>query len=532
MKKILAILLVAVLLVGVLSACGESSTPSKNQPGSSLQTDETIEQTTQQVKKEVTMGYLGVYNTFCASTGLSDLTDAIGPRMVFDYLFETDDYTLETYSRTLESHEWLDDATLKMTLKKGILFSDGTEMTGNDILVTLRKYVENKFTEIKYYEIIDFDNSYVKDTYTVYLKYKEVNKAADARLIIPIVSAAFWETHPDGDDAWWNGQVNGSGPYKVVDSVLDQHIVFEKRSDYWDDSVRYDADKITVNFYTDGTALLADLQNGVVDMALNLNNEMMSNLDVTSDSNIVLGTVSSYEIVKYCFNNVDGPTADINVRKALTLSIDWTELAEVVYGLCGVIATSHYPTSFSCYEEHPAYSYDVEAAKQCLADAGYKAGDLTLYFLATDNEQRMIGEMAQYYYEQIGVTLKVDQVEPFAAFSFMMDGTTHQIMLKQQPGGNPAREPFDDFFLPESVFRTAAITDTVYGDLMITANMTTDDAERIAMYKQVDDYLYDNYQLIPIAELLVGFAYNNDIVSDFSVCSFGVRGSLASVRLP
>ena len=529
MKKLISLLL-ALAMVFALAACGGSGSQTEAPTGEAPAADAVP---AADGAKELVIGYVGNYNVMCPSTGLSDVSEVLVFRMIYDQLFEVNDETMETESRVLaEPMEWVDENTVKLTIKPGITFADGTEMTAEDILCDLKMYVENGFTEIGYYSIIDFEASHVEDTYTLYLVYTEKNASAITRLAIPIVSKAFYESHPDGDDAWWAGDVNGSGPYQVTDYSLDEYIVLEKRADYWDTSVSYDADKVTIKYYADGTAMLADLDNGEIDVALGLDNNMIDTLKSTAADNIAVETMSANDVYKVVFGGTSPLVSDINVRLAVVHAVNWAELATAAFGNCGVEAKSHFASTFDCYEEHEGYSYDPELAKQYLADAGYAEGELTLRFLANDATGTAIGELMQAYLADIGIGLEVDSMELATAFGYFMGSSEpgYDLAHKSQPGGNPYRDPYDDFFLPTSPMVMMHINDDEYVDLQSSANQILDDEARTAQYKAIDDHLYEIVQMIPAAELLTGYAYNTDVVAGIQLCSVG-KGNLANIDL-
>lgn len=536
MKRLMSLML-ALAMILTLASCGSGGSDSapetaegSSQPAAESPAAETTKENAGE--KELNIGYVGAYDTFCPSTGLSDVADVLIYRLVYDQIFEVNDKTMETESRVLaEPMEWVDDYTVKLVLKEGITFEDGTEVTGEDILCDLKMYVENGFTEIGYYEIIDFDASYVEDTYTVYIVYTEQNASAITRLAIPIVSKAFYEAHPDGDDAWWAGDVNGSGPYHVTDYAMDEYITLEKRADYWDTSVSYDADKITIKFYADGAAMLADLNNGEIDVAFNLDTNMIDSLSATAGSNIAIETMSGNDVPKLLFSSTSEPLKDINLRLAIVHAINWEELAEATYGNCGGLALSHYPDSFDCYSEHEGYTYDVELAKEYLAQTPYADGSLTLKFLADDSTATATGEVIQEYLSKIGITVEVDSMELASAFTYMMDpNSEYDLQTKSQPGGTPTRDPYDDFYLPTSPMVMAHVDDETYVNMVVQANQTMDDDARNALYMEIDDYLYEIVQIIPMANLLSGYAYNTDVVAGVQLCSVG-KGCLADIDL-
>ncbi len=144
----------------------------------------------------------------------------------------------------------------------------------------------------------------------------------------------------------------------------------------------------------------------------------------------------------------------------------------------------------------------------------------------------MIGELMQAYLAEIGINLQVDSMELATAFGYYMGSSEpgYDMSTKAQPGGNPNRDPYDDFFLPSSPMVMVHINDDTYIEMATSANQILDDDERNELYREIDDYLYEIVQMIPAAELVTGYAYNTDVVASVQICSVG-KGNLANIDL-
>ena len=112
----------------------------------------------------------------------------------------------------------------------------------------------------------------------------------------------------------------------------------------------------------------------------------------------------------------------------------------------------------------------------------------------------------------------------------MDPNSPYDLMTKSQPGGNPSRDPYDDFFLPQSPMAMAHINDEKYIEMATKANTILNDDERNEQYKEIDNYLFETVQTVPCAELLTGYAYNTDVVANVQLCSVG-KGCLADIEL-
>ena len=103
------------------------------------------------------------------------------------------------------------------------------------------------------------------------------------------------------------------------------------------------------------------------------------------------------------------------------------------------------------------------------------------------------------------------------------------IMMMTVNGGNPTREPYQSLsaFASGAPFSCMSIEDPTYNGYLETGLNSVDNDVRWAAYKEADQWLYDNYNALPICETLSAVAYNSRIASfDQSAVGKGCLGSL------
>jgi ABC-type transport system substrate-binding protein len=66
------------------------------------------------------------------------------------------------------------------------------------------------------------------------------------------------------------------------------------------------------------------------------------------------------------------------------------------------------------------------------------------------------------------------------------------------------------------VFKADARQGEEINSLLTAGRLTVDTTERASIYEQVQQYFYDNYEVIPVAEWNVAYAYN-DTISEMSL---------------
>lgn len=525
--KALALILSILLLVGLMAGCGGgttsggASTPGSN-PAASTPASTPDDNSPAAVDHNLTVGTM--YSHLYMFTAGSGESDNYCRRLVYDQLFYISDITGELTSDILASWEWTDDVTLKMVLKDGILFSDGTKMTGEDVLATLKAYVDNANSELEFFQRIDLAKSNVENELTVNLVYTETYGAALSTLTIPVLSKAFLEAHPDGDDAWWYSPV-GSGPYTVGNVEMGVSVEYILREDYWNTDANYQAETITVRYYSDATAEYADYVAGVIDIMIDLNDTQVTELSKVENTKVVIQ--SADDVCMVAFNEATVPEA---VRKAIAHGVDWAAVAEATYGQLCTPATSHLASTFAAYSDHgQVYEYDVDKAKQILADAGITSFTLTLPCFGGSTDP-VAGEALQFFLGELGIELVINQMDIPTLIPALIGGEGDISFQSTAANGNAAKEPNTCLSpMMATGFKIMALSDEEFNSYVAGGLTTVDDAERAEFYKKADQWLYDNYQAIPLCERSVAYCYNTAKIANYSIASLQ-RGSLAFVE--
>ena len=530
MKKYLALLLALVMCLSLLSACGDTTGDNSQAPGSDAPASQSIDPA-KEGSTAVTIGYVGGHYACYPSSANSD--DFVQQGMVYDKLFEVDDNTGEYTSRVLSSWEWTDDKTLVMTLKDGITFSDGKQMTMEDVLFSLQNYITQGETTDKYqyFQYIDFEASTIsEDGMTLTLVYQFPYGPAERTLNCSIMQKEFTEAHDNADQIWYTGPV-GSGPYEITDCVQDSYVTFTLRDDYWNSDYTYDATEVTLRFYTDETAMYIDYQAGNLDAMYGVGTTVASQVEEANGAQGSVQYVSNNDVAFIMLNEDNEYLADPAVREAIACALDMNYITEVAYGLLGTEAKSHYASTFDCYSEHEGYTYDVERAQQILADAGYSDGEITLRWVSPDQSpQPQVGEVVQALLDMIGINVTVASYDLPTALGMYLEGES-DIMMMTVTGGNPTREPYQTLsaFAADAPFICMSISDETYNGYLEAGLNTVDESVRWEAYQQADQWLYDNYNALPICETLSAVVYNSRIAS-FNQSAVG-RGCLGSLTL-
>lgn len=535
MKKIFALLLAMAMMLSLLAACGgngETTSPDLgNQTGNQTSAPGgNSEPAPGERDTTVVVGMTGAHDPCMPSNNSNDF---LQQAMVYDKIFEVDDHTGEYTSRTMESWEWTDDVTFVMTLKEGMTFSDGNPVTGEDVLFSIQDYVTNEAApstdKYMYYINIDFDASSVsEDGRTVTLVWKAPYGPAYRQLNCAIVEKAFVEAHDNSDTIWYTGPV-GSGPYEITDCVIDSYVTFTLREDYWNKDYSYDATQITLRYYSDGTAMYADYQNGLLDAMYNVSSIIAEQVEAAGGKQGTVQYISSKDNALLCLNDNNPYLADPAVREAIAYALDMDAIAGIAYGVLCQPAKSHFGVDFPFYTPHETYTYDVARAKQILADAGYKEGEIQLLFNAPQSAPKpAIAEAVQGYLREVGIIVEVNVYDLPTALTSYVEGVSDMACLSVR-NGNGTMEPYQVMSSIEdgAAFASTAIDDAEFNRMVDLGLNSVDESVSNDAYAQADAWLWENYHALPVCEYTNAVVYNSRISSfDQSTVGKGCMGAL------
>lgn len=229
----------------------------------------------------------------------------------------------------------------------------------------------------------------------------------------------------------------GIGPYKIDSIVPGESVVYVKNADYWRGEPKLD--KVVLRVISPANAA-QEIKTGGIDIALLFNvdqfpdNANLSNVEwlgvvdrAYSYTGFKLGTWDAEALTVK--PNPDAKMGDVNLRKAMWLAVDNDTVGKQFYKGLRWNATTLIPPSHPEYHDDSStgLTYDPEAAKKMLDDAGYKlngdfrtnpdGSELVIKFLAMTGSD--ISEpMARYYtqaWKEVGLNVDLEMLE-FNAF--------------------------------------------------------------------------------------------------------------------
>src|ERR1700759_4157463 len=356
--------------------------------------------------------------------GLAEDPDVLDPtmartyvgRIVFaafcDKLFDIDE-KLNIVPQLALSHETsADGKEVTIKLRPGVKFQDGEPFDAEAAKFSLERHqtMQGSFRKP---ELSSLDHVEVIDPLTI----KLVLKAPFSPLISQLSDRAGMMVSPKAAKA--EGDKFGlhpvcAGPYKFVERVQQDRIVFEKFADYWNKDNVF-IDKIVFLPIVDATVRLANLKSGGLDLLERL---LATDIkEVKADPRLKLSTALELGYQGITLNighdKNKGPLSQsAKVRQALDLSIDRDAINQVVFN--GEAKTGNQWVN----PEHPYYQKafpirgrDVEKAKALLKEAGVTPPVAVDYLVPKNAETEAVAQVVQSMAAETGFDMKIRVTE-------------------------------------------------------------------------------------------------------------------------
>jgi peptide/nickel transport system substrate-binding protein len=328
-----------------------------------------------------------------------------------------------------------DSLKITFTLKKGVKFHDGTEVTADDVKYVYDSIMNADNASPRRGGLKDYftgpDSFKVIDPSTIEFNYAKIK--ADT-LVADFGYQIFSKKALGGTSgqAFINNDFNTkapvyTGPFMFKEWVKDDHLTVVANPTYFKGKPHL-ASYIT-KIIPDQAAGFAQLKTGDVDYAT-IQAAQMAEAKKATNFDAINFDVFNFDFM--AFNLDPAKTTlfqDKNVRKALLLALDRKAIVDSQYFGYATLANTSMPNISWAFnkDNKPTYGYDAAAAKKMLDDAGWKVGAdgvrakdgkrfaFTVWTNAGNNIREAIIVAAQQYWKEIGLEVKT-QTEEWNAF--------------------------------------------------------------------------------------------------------------------
>lgn len=289
--------------------------------------------------------------------------------------------------------EWklLTPTQLRVTLRKGVKFSDGSALEAEDVIFSIHRAMSKTSNFGVYTQGID---KVVKvDANTIDILMKAANPVILNQLTeLRVMSKAWAEKNKSvepkdsktKDENFAHRNAMGTGPFVVDSWQPDQKLVLKRNPNWWGKMEGNLTEIVYTPVKSEATRVAAILS-GEVDMVLDPNLQDLTRIRNTPNLKVLDGAENRTIFLgmdqfrdELPGSNVKGknPLKDVRVRKALYQAIDISTLNRVTMrGLSQPTGTLIAPQVNGWTKKADTrFPFDIKASQKLLADAGYKDG--------------------------------------------------------------------------------------------------------------------------------------------------------------
>jgi peptide/nickel transport system substrate-binding protein len=418
--------------------------------------------------------------------------------MVYDTLTAYDD-KLQPQPMLAESWDVSADfKRIQLTLRKGVQFHNGRELTSEDVVWNLQRVKDPKTGVAQLANQSNwFSSVEATDKYTVLLTSDQPRPAVfDFFEYFNVISKdAIDATDP-------KARLVGTGPFALTDYQQGDHLTFSKNKSYWHSGKPY-LDEVRIQVIPDAQTSMVSLEAGAIDLVGSPAPRDAVRLGQDTRFKVMRSQISGqYHLL--AANCVLAPTDNKLVRQALNYAADRGRFVDnVLLNTTGEPRDLPWPPHAPAYEaeKNNRYTFDLDRAKALLTEAGAPNIDIEFLYVSTDPIVAAFAQIYQADLAKIGGTVTLRPVESPV---WMDTVNNHRYRgLTQSSSAYANLESSSLFTLSRhwnySGANTTGFTSERYTQLVTAANVEPDAAKRRQLYSQINDLVLDESFVMVLA---------------------------------
>lgn len=412
-----------------------------------------------------------------------------------------------------------DGLTWTFNLRQGVMFSDGSELTADDVVYTFNT-IQTSEEDIapfrpRFYQgdqPIQFE---AVDTYTVVATLTSPNASFFTDISVPIIPAGSLDNQDlrTGD---FNRMPIGTGPFRVAEWITGESITLEANEYYF--RGRPCLDRVIFRIIPDEQARVNALLTGEIDFMVNVPGASLAQFQNNPDFNVQIVDYDSLFAV--FFNNAREQFQDVRIRQALMIAIDRQTLVDTVRQGFGHVHNSHFDLVVPFYSDDKlgGYDYDPERAGQILDEVGITDSDgdgirdlngepwviNLLSFQEGFRDYFAFATVVQAYWQDIGIQVELETRDLSTMIAQLyqerVEDKPFDVMVSGWAQIGPEPNSYSNFYIttPELGPNLENYNNPEVNALFEQARTISDYDERMAVYEQIEQILWNDLPTLPI----------------------------------
>ena len=296
-----------------------------------------------------------------------------------------------------------DGTSVMLTLREGVKFHSGAELTSADLAATLEKGADPQLGRQIYPTMAMVDSWEADGDYELTINFTSAvgdKEILDFLEFFSPIEAAGIET-VDTIPA-------GTGPYVLDERLVGQRITLKANPDYWRE--RPLADEVVITVFSDTDAAAAAVESGAVDLVYGASARDALRLD-GNGFHILSGPGKLVAALRV--NTTRAPFSNDKFRLAMNYLMDREGMVQVAFSGLGVPVALPWVPSSPAYDPsyNEEYAFNLDRARELLAESGLSEAEQSAWQIMVNSSDEIATSMstiAQATLSQVGINVDLD----------------------------------------------------------------------------------------------------------------------------
>ncbi|MFF2008419.1 ABC transporter substrate-binding protein [Streptomyces sp. NPDC058195] len=323
-----------------------------------------------------------------------------------------------------------DPRTLVYTLRPGVRFHDGTTMTADDVVASLKRHLDpavgspwaSTFKNVRTIE--------KTGPLEVTLRLSRPDVLLHEMMAVSpgTVESAAYLKKAGKDYGTAKGGVNCTGPYALGTWSRGDSVTLKAFPGYWDRALTPKTESVKFTFIEDPAARSNAFLSGTADGGYMVPSSALAQLRGSGKGKVLFGPNTAAADLSVL--DLKGTLGDVRVRRALSMALDRKEIIKAAAG--GVGAPAKAPaargawalvpeSAATYYDPLPEPEFDLAKAKKLVREAGAEGKKVTLVTSTLAPEVSIVANAVQGAGRQIGLDVRLKSVSAEAYSSIFVD---------------------------------------------------------------------------------------------------------------
>lgn len=408
-------------------------------------------------------------------------------KQIYNNLFSLDENG-DVASELVEKYSIGEDKSITLQLKKGILFHDGSEMKALDVKKSLERNLRIPVSKVLVESIERID---VLDDYSL----KIIQKNSPFILLHNLAHSSTGVVKEIEENESGINLV-GTGAYKIKDWKIAEKITLERFNNYFEGAPK--VEEIVFQTIPESSNRLIALETKEIDIAYDISANDIKGIEKKPDLRVINRPSLGSDFLTINTERLK----DKRVRQALDYAIDKDSIIKAVYEGYGVVPNSILsPNVFGYSKEEKRREYNPEKARELLKEAGAENLKLKLWIYDEPSRQQM-AQIIQANLKEVGVEAEIIVAEVSTFLQYTGRGE-HDVLIglwyvstgDADYGYYPLLHSSSRGPIGNRSFYSNVKVDNLLDGARATSNID----ERKEQYREVQDIVFEEVPLLPIA---------------------------------